>query len=180
MIRDFNLLATADNYNRSQACSELWMLLRAVGDETPSVDRSPVKGLITARTSLDPQEAIRRLREELHVNRDHFKVLLRVMPIEVRVQTTLEEIKEASRRLASKIPEDDAYRITVEKRRTDLRSMEVIDAVAEGIERRVDLENPDWVLLIQIIGRTTGISVIPPDGLLNVQKERAALPAKGQ
>ena len=180
MIRDFNLLATADNYNRNQACSELWMLLRAVGDETPSVDRSPIKGLITARTSLDPHEAIRRLREELHVKRKHFKVLLRVIPIEARVPTTLVEIVEASRRLASKIPEDKAYRITLEKRRTDLRSMEVIDTIAEGIERRVDLENPDWVLLIQIIGRTTGISVIPPNGSLNVQKERAALPAKGQ
>jgi tRNA acetyltransferase TAN1 len=180
MIRDFNLLATADNFNRSQACSELWMLLRAVGDETPEVDRSPVKGLITARTSLDPLEAIGRLREELREKSKHFKVLLRVMPIEARVTTTLEDIVEASRSLASKVPEEETYRITVEKRRTDLRSMEVIDAVAEGIERRVDLENPDWILLIQILGRTTGISVIPSDGLLNVQKERAALSAKGK
>ena len=179
MIRDFNLLATADNINRSQACSELWMLLRAVGDEAPNVDRSPIKGLFTARTNLDPQEAIRRLREELHEKTDHFRVLLRVMPIEVRVPTALEEIKEASRMLASKITEEESYRITVEKRRTNLRSLEVIDAVAEGIERRVDLEAPDWVLLIEIIGGTTGISVIPADGILNVQKERAALPPKG-
>jgi len=180
MIRDFNLLATADNFNRSQACSELWMLLRAVGDETPEVDRSPVKGLITARTSLEPIEAIRRLRGELHAKAKHFKVLLRVMPIETRTPSTLEDIVEASRSLASKIPEGETYRITLEKRRTDLRSMTVIDAVAEGIERRVDLEDPDWVLLIQILGRTTGISVIPPDGLLNVQKERAALSAEGK
>jgi len=180
MIRDFNLLATADNFNRSQACSELWMLLRAVGDEAPEVDRSPVKGLITARTNLDPLEAIRRLREELLENSKHFKVLLRVMPIEARVPTTMEDIKEASRSLASKIPEEETYRITVEKRRTELRSMEVIDAIAEGIERRVDLENPDWTLLVQILGRTTGVSMIPSDGLLNVQKERASLSAKGK
>ena len=179
MIRDFNLLATADNINRSQACSELWMLLRAVGDEAPEVDRSPIKGLITARTNLEPLEAIRGLRGELHERADHFRVLLRVMPIEARVATSLEEIVEASRGRASRIPEDESYRITLEKRRTDFRSLEVIEAVADGIQRRVDLEAPDWVLLIEIIGGTTGISVIPADGILNVQKEKAALSAKG-
>ena len=177
MIRDFNLLATTEFYNQSGACSELWMLLRAVGDETPAVDRSPVRGLITARTRLDPVEAIRRLRVEFRECPDHFRVLLRVLPIETKVRTDLDEIVVASNRLAAKIGKEESFRITVEKRRTDLRSREVIDAVAEGIDRKVDLEDPDWIVLIEIVGRTTGVSVIRPDGLLNVQKERARLSA---
>ena len=179
MIRDFNLLATTEFYNQSRACSELWMLLRAVGDETPAVDRSPVRGLITARTNLDPVEAIRRLRVEFRERPDHFRALLRVLPVETKVRTDSGEIVEASHRLAAKIGEDESFRITVEKRRTDLRSREVIDAVAEGIDRKVDLEDPDWIVLIEIVGRTTGVSVIRPDGLLNVQKERARLPTDG-
>jgi tRNA(Ser,Leu) C12 N-acetylase TAN1 len=42
----------------------------------------------------------------------------------------------------------------------------------------VDLENHDWIVLIEIIGNSTGVSVIRPEGLLNVQKERASLPAE--
>jgi tRNA acetyltransferase TAN1 len=179
MIRDFNILATTEPHSRSEACSELWMLLRAVGDETPAVDRSPVKGLITARTNLDPLEAIGRLRTELREDPDRFHVLLRVIPVETRVRTDLNGIAETAEKMAERVGEAESFRITVEKRRTDLRSLEVIDAVAEGIDRRVDLEEPDWIVLVEIVGKVTGISVIRPEGLLNVQKERAGLPPEG-
>jgi tRNA acetyltransferase TAN1 len=179
LIRDFNLLATTERRNESDACSELWMLLRAVGDETPAVDRSPVRGLITARTDLNPFVAVKRLRAELHESPDHFRVLLRVIPVEAVIQTGLEEIVEAIHELASRIGEEESFRITVEKRRTVLQSMEVIDAVADGIDRKVVLEEPDWIVLIEIVGRVTGISVIRPEYLLNVQKEKARLSADG-
>lgn len=178
MIRDFNLLATCEPLNQSAASSELWMLLRAAGDEKPAVDRSLAKGLITARTHLDPLDAIARMRAELRENPDHLKFLLRIIPIQNRVSTSLDEIKETAQSMASRIGEDESFRVTLEKRRTDLRSREVIDAVAEGIPRRVDLENHDWIVLIEIIGNSTGVSVIRPEGLLNVQKERASLPAE--
>jgi tRNA acetyltransferase TAN1 len=179
LIQDFNLLATSEIRSQSEACSELWMLLRAVGDETPAVDRSPVKGLITARTKIDPVEAIESLKDELHRSPDSFRVLLRIMPIEAVVRTEIGVIAEAAQGLASKIGESESFRVTLEKRRTGLRSREVIDAVAGGIERRVDLEEPDWVVLVEIVGNHAGISVVHPEGLLNVQKERAGLPAQG-
>ena len=179
MIREFNLLATSEVWGESAACSELWMLLRAVGDETPIVDRSPIRGLIAAKTDLNPVEAVGRLRSELRENPDGFRVLLRVMPVEAIVPTDLGGIVEAAHELAAKIGENESFRITLEKRRTHLRSREVIDAVAQGIDRRVDLEDCDWIILIEIIGRITGLAVIPRDGLLNVQKERARLLSKG-
>ena len=178
MIPDPNLLATSEIWSESEACSELWMLLRAVGDETPVVDRSPIRGLIAARTNLDPLEAIGRLRSELAENPEGFWVLLRVIPVDAMVPTELDGIVGAAHRLASKIGEGESFRVTLEKRRTHLRSREVIDAVAEGIDRRVDLEGYDWNVLIEIIGKTTGISVIPRHGLLNVQKEKAGLSSK--
>ena len=180
MIRDFNILATTEPHSRSEACSELWMLLRAVGDETPAVDRSPVKGLITAKTNLDPIEAIGRLRAEFREDPDRFRVLLRIIPVETRVRTDPNSIAETAGKMAERIGEVESFRITVEKRRTDLRSLEVIDAVAEGIDRRVDLDEPDWIVLVEIVGKVTGISVIRPEGLLNVQKERTGLLPEGQ
>ena len=180
MIPDPNLLATSEIWSESEACSELWMLLRAVGDETPVVDRSPIRGLIEAKTGLDPLEAIGRLRSELEKRPEGFRVLLRVMPVEVMVPTDLEGFAEAVRGLAPRIGEDESFRITLEKRRTHLGSREVIDAVAEGIDRRVDLEGYDWNVLIEIMGKTTGISVIPRHGVLNVQKEKAGLPSESE
>jgi tRNA acetyltransferase TAN1 len=180
MITDLNIIATCDRLRESEACSELWMLLRAVDDESPAVDRTRIRGLISARTGLNPLEAIRSLREKLRRNPEGFKALLRVIPVQSVVETDLDAITEASHRMATRMGEGDSYRITVEKRRTGLRSREVIDAVADGLPQRVDLENPDWNILIEIVGNATGVSVIPPDGVLNVQKERVLLTAKSE
>jgi tRNA acetyltransferase TAN1 len=178
LIPDPNLLATSEIWRESEACSELWMLLRAVGDESPAVDRTRIRGLISARTSLDPLEAIRRLREELERDPEGIKVLLRVIPVQAVVESDTDTIKEASHRMSTRMGEGESYRITVEKRRTGLRSRELIEAVAEGLPQRVDLENPDWIVLVEVMGNATGVSVIPPDGVLNIQKERALLTAK--
>jgi tRNA acetyltransferase TAN1 len=180
MVSDPNLLATTERMNESEACSELWMLLRSVGDEKPIVDRSSIPGLIIAKTMLNPVEAVSKLRSELHMNPEVFRVLLRVIPLEVTVDTGLQAIKDTARKLASKISVGESFRITVEKRRTRLRSREIIETVADVINHRVDLEDPDWVILIEVIRRMTGVSVIPPEGVLNVQKEMARLLAEGK
>jgi tRNA acetyltransferase TAN1 len=172
MIEDPNLLATSEIWRESEACSELWMLLRAVGDETPVVDRTRVRGIISAQTGLAPIEAIRRLRVELQGNPEGFRVLLRIIPIQATVPTEIEAMVKKTMEMATRIGEKESFRITLEKRMTDLRSREVIDAVAKDINRKVDLENPDWIVLVEIVGKVTGLSVIPADGILNIQKER--------
>jgi tRNA acetyltransferase TAN1 len=96
-----------------------------------------------------------------------------VLPIEAVVPTELDTIRKAAKQLAGKIGKD-TFRITVEKRHSPVESIEVIRAVAGEIESKVDLENPDWVILIQILGGQTGISVIRPDQMFSsvVEKRR--------
>jgi tRNA acetyltransferase TAN1 len=61
----------------------------------------------------------------------------------------------------------ETFRITVERRNTLLRSSEIIANVASIIENKVDLENPDWIVLVEIIGKLAGISVIRPDEMFS-------------
>jgi tRNA(Ser,Leu) C12 N-acetylase TAN1 len=82
--------------------------------------------------------------------------------------------------LGAAMPPDASYRITVEKRRTKFGSHELIDAVAEKFNQKVDLENPDWVILIETAGKQTGVSVVRPASILNVQKERVRLAAEAK
>ena len=173
MIPNFNLIATTNRREESWGCTELWMLLRDIEDPKPIVDRSSIYGLIAARTNLNPMEAIGKLREELERRPEAFKHLIRLMPVETVVPSEIERIKEAVLSLSEQIGGGESFRITVEKRRTTLRSREIIEAVAEGINRKVNLENPDWVILIEVIGKYTGISVIKPSETLNTVKERS-------
>ncbi|MCX6648763.1 MAG: THUMP domain-containing protein [Candidatus Bathyarchaeota archaeon] len=175
MARQFNILATTERINEGRAGSELWMLLRAVGDEAPVVERMGIWGIIIAKTPLEPAEAVAKMREEFIKKPDSIQALFRVIPIQRLVPTTLEEIVKNTTELAAAIGPEETYRITVEKRRTRLGSHEIIDAVADKIERKVNLDNPDWVILIETAGKNTGVSVVRPASMLNVQKERVRL-----
>ena len=170
MLRDFNMIATTDRINESGACSELWMLLRAVGDDEPAVDRMGIWGLICARTTKDPVEAITSIDALLRSRIKKASAILRLMPIQRTIPTELDKITNVALELSQIISSEDTFRITVEKRRTSLGHMEIIDKIAEKLNQRVDLENPSWVILVEIIGKITGVSVIRPARIINIQK----------
>jgi tRNA acetyltransferase TAN1 len=172
MLRDFNLLATTSRGNEDEAYSELWYLLGEIGDSAPTVDKTGVAGLIAAKTAFDPFEVIERFREILKERPYEFRYILRIIPIEKVVRTDLGEIQRVATELSSKIGKNETFRVTVEKRFTETSTKDIIEAAAANIEREVNLNNPDKVLLIEVVGGLTGVSVIKPDEILAVVKEK--------
>lgn len=172
MLKDFNLLVTTTRGNEDNACSEIWYLLREIGDEKAEVDKTGVSGLIAAKTSLNPFEVIAKFREILKERPYEFRYSLRIIPIEKVVRTRIEEIAKAAEELAPRIGENETFRITVEKRFTEISTRDVIEAAASKIERKVNLEKPDKILLIEIVGGQTGISLIKPQDIISVSKEK--------
>jgi len=172
MLRDFNLLATTFRGSESDACSELWYLLGEVGDSAATVDRTGVAGLIAAKTAFNPFDVIEKLRKILHERPYEFRYTLRVIPIEKVVRTDLREIQRAATELGSKIREEETFRVTVEKRFTETPTRDIIEAAAANIERKVNLNNPNKIILIEVVGGLTGISVINPNEILVVLKEK--------
>lgn len=172
MLRNFNLLATTSRGNEDDACSELWYLLGQIGDSASTVDKTGVTGLIVAKTAFNPFEVIEKFRKILHERPYEFRYTLRIIPIEKVVRTDLGEIQRAATELNSKIGENETFRVTVEKRFTETPTRDLIEAAAANIERKVDLDKPDKILLIEVIGGLTGISVIKSDDILYVMKEK--------
>ncbi len=152
--------------------SELWYLLREIGDEKALYDRSGIPGLVIVKSSLNPFEVIRRLRELAEERPWEFRYVLKITPIEIVVPTDLEKIKEAVAELASKISENETFRITVNKRATTLSTREIIETAASVINRKVDLKNPDKIVQIEVLGGTTGISIIRQGDILSIAKIR--------
>ena len=172
MLKDFNLLVTTTRGNEDNACSEIWYLLKEIGDEKAEVDKTGVSGLIAAKTNIDPFEVIAKFREILRERPYEFRYSLRIIPIERVVKTRLEEIAKVAEELAPRIGENETFRITVEKRFTEISTKDVIEAAASKIERKVNLEKPDKILLIEIVGGLTGISLIKPEDIISVSKEK--------
>ncbi|MGY5864595.1 MAG: THUMP domain-containing protein [Candidatus Thorarchaeota archaeon] len=119
-----------------------------------------ISGLLACKTSLDPFDVVHRLREFALENAYQFRFAIRFTPLEECVDSNLEDIVEATRRLLPKIGEDESFRVTVRRRHTDLENMEVVTAVAEEIPRKVNLDAPDKTVIVEVVGDWTGLSVI--------------------
>jgi tRNA acetyltransferase TAN1 len=172
MLRDFNLLATTSRGNEDDVCSELRYLLGEIGDSASTVDKTGVAGLIAAKTAFDSFEVIEKFRKILRERPYEFRYTLRIIPIDKVVRTDLDEIQQVATEVSSKIVEGETFRVTVEKRFTETPTRDIIEAAAANIKRKVDLHKPDKVLLIEVVGGLTGVSVIKPDDILVVMKEK--------
>lgn len=172
MIRDFNLLVTTGRGNEGEASSEIWYLLGEIGDTAAKVDKTGVSGLIAAKTAFEPLGVIEKLRGLLKQRPYEFRYSFRIIPIEKVVRTTPAEIERIVTELAPRIKENETFRITVEKRFTTTSTKDLIDAAAANIERKVNLNNPDKIILIEVVGGLTGISIIKPTDILVVAREK--------
>jgi len=154
-------------------CNELLYLLKdELGDAQAETSKTKIKGLIVAKTTQDPCATIEKLRAILKERPYEFRYALRILPIERVVPTDLEEIKRATAELAAGIGENETYRVTVEKRFTAIHSKDFIEAAASDIKRKADLKNPDRILLIEVVGALTGVSLLKPSDILAVGKEK--------
>jgi len=172
LLKDFNLLVSTSRGNERNTCSEMWYLLGEAGDRTAVVERTQIIGLVVARTKIDPVTAIEKLRSLLLQRPWEFRYTLKVTPITGTVPSDPQGIEDFAVKLAESLKKDEKYRITVEKRRTSISGRVLIEAIAKQIDRKVDLDEPDRIVLIQILGDVTGVSVIPPDRILSVEREK--------
>jgi tRNA acetyltransferase TAN1 len=169
----FNLIVSTSRFREEETQDEILDLLEMFGDPDAESEITEVKGLILAQTALNPFELIEKLKELVASEPWRVRYILRVLPVEAVVPTALDAISQAAKDLAAKIGKE-SFRITVEKRHSSLESIEVIKSIAGEIECKVELENPDWVILVEIIGSQTGLSVLRPDQMFSsvVEKRR--------
>ncbi len=170
-MQRFNLLISTYRNRENDCVSELWYLFREIGDDQAEAQKTRTSGLVTVKTKLDPFEAVRKLEAMAKERPWDFRYVLKLTPIEVVVPTSLEEISKAASELAErKIPIDESFRVTVNKRATALRTHDIIEAIASRISRKVDLTNPDRVVQVEVLADVTGISVLKPEEVVSIVK----------
>lgn len=172
MLNDFNLIVSTSRGNERNTCSEMWYLLGEVGDRGSTIETTSAIGLVVAKTKLDPIKAIRDLRTLLKERPWEFKYTLKLVPIQKVVEAKVEAIDEAAHHLAEGIGKEEKFRVTVEKRHTVLSSKVIIDTIAKRIERKVNLDEPDRIVLVEVIGEFAGLALITADDVLSVEREK--------
>ena len=163
---EFNLIVSTYRFREEHAQDEILELLDEFGDRTAESEIIEIKGMILVQSSLDPIAVIDKLKDLVASEPWQIRYILRVLPVQVVIPTRLDTIRQAARELITKIG-NDTFRVTVEKRHNSLGSMQIVKAIADQISNRVDLENPGWVILVQVLGGLTGVSVLRPNQIFS-------------
>ncbi|NVM02441.1 MAG: hypothetical protein HWN67_08895 [Candidatus Helarchaeota archaeon] len=170
MIKKFNFLISCPRLRERDACAEMWYFFSFIGDEEAKCRKSKFPGLLYAKSSLDPFDAIKKLREIAVDDPYSFRFILKIQPIEEIVPSEIDKMIEWVKKRSGAILNSQTFRVTVEKRMTDFDRDEIIMALAELIDRKVNLENPDKIIMVQILGDYTGLSIIEPEDIISIPK----------
>jgi len=170
-----NLIITCARHLEPETEKELSNILEEFGDLESKISITNMSGILTAETKLDPIEVIRKIRNMILDEPWSIRYCLRIIPIQRFIESKINQIEKTVEDLSGQILEDETYRISIKKRNSELSSQEIISKVANKIKNEVSLEFPDKVILIEILGNKTGISILKKLDVLSTEKTKRSI-----
>ena len=168
-----NLIVTSAKGLEARASAEFKEVALLSGIRKVTIERSAYDGIL--EVEVDSPKALLSFISEF-VRSEPFKVrfIMRIIPVSRVVDTKIEEIVAAVTELAPSIGTSERFRVTIEARDSPYSDKQLIDAIADAVDRKVGLDSPDKIVLIQIFGEYTGVSVLAPNEILSITKLKRA------
>ena len=170
-----NLIITCARHLEEETEEELRDILDELGDSEIEVSISDMSGILTAQTKLEPIEVVKKMKEILLDQPWSIRYCLRIIPIQKVIETKIELIERAISNISNQILDGETYRILIEKRNSDISSKEIITKIAHEIKNKVSLDFPDKIILIEILGGMTGISILKEADILSIEKTKRSM-----
>jgi tRNA acetyltransferase TAN1 len=170
-----NLIVTCPRNLELEAESEIKKILNELDDQEPEIFQTDMRGILMVNTILEPLKIIDWVKNKINDEPWFFRYCLRIIPVQKTTDTDIDKIKQNVMNLKSIIQENDSYRITVEKRNSNVSSSQIINEIAKIIPNKVSLDEPDWVILVEIFGEKTCISILKNDSIFSLEKSKRNL-----
>ena len=172
-----NLIITCPRHMEDEAVDEIQNILYDIGDESPDITITNMSGILVATTRLDPVSVPNKMRKILKDEPWTIRYCMRVIPIHATVDANIDAIAEAAIKEATRynIPSNSTYKISVEKRNTDISSSAIIESIARNIKNRVSLDHADITILVEILGKIAGISILRDTDIFSAEKIRRGM-----
>ena len=169
-----NLIITCARNLESETKNEIRKILDELGDQEPEILNVGMRGILMVNTIIEPSKIIDYVKNKIIEEPWLIRYCLRIIPIQRMTDTEIDKIKQNVIKLKDTIQKNDSYRITIEKRNTSISSSEIITEVAKIFPNKVSLNQPDWIVLIEILGNKTGISILKENEIFSLDKAKRA------
>lgn len=172
-MESINLLVTYHPYQQGLAEREVRRNVEEAGFQLEEMDKTTVQGVMGIRVRGDPKRLVATLRRSFSESPGMFSYTYHWVPIERWVPSTEGSMVEAAKELSEGIGSDERWMLHLHRRHLAKHSDELVKLLTDPIAKGpVDLENPQKILVVEILGDSTGMSVANKDEVLDVNKLR--------
>ena len=169
-----NLLVTCARNLEIETKNEIGKILDEIDGQESEVLNVGMRGILMVNTNIEPSKIIDWVKDKVVEEPWLIRYCLRMIPIQSVTETDMSKITKDVIKLKDVIQQNDSYRITIEKRNTDISSTEIITEIANIFPNKVSLNQPDWIVLIEILGDKTGISILKENEIFSLDKAKRA------
>ncbi len=163
-----NLLITFDPNHKGIAEAEIKEAMLRAGERYEIVSTS-VEGLFKLKTQ-DARRVVKKLADLYRRENQLLNTTHRYIPIDAWCKSEVTEMQKIIKGLVPNIGQNERWKMNISKRHWDkMHGTELIIKLTEVIDRaKVDLEKPEKIVQVEIIGPEAGISLVRQDELLEV------------
>jgi tRNA(Ser,Leu) C12 N-acetylase TAN1 len=159
-----DLLVSYQRGHYGRARREILHVLKLLGDEHPVTERTAVDGIAFVHTALDGRRVVQECRA-LFKEGVAFAEAVKWIPVDYWCDADLQAIHRLlAERVRDRIAPHESWGLKVAKHRWQrYHTDEIVAQLAGAIDRRVDLDHPDKLVRVDVLGAEAAISVLRPD-----------------
>ncbi len=172
MVKEANLLVTFDPTHQETAVKEINELLKAV-KEKASVLKTE-EGVAEVLVG-DAKKAVRQLFAIAEKDIEKFGHTFHWIPIEKWCKNTVADMQKNIKDFVKGIKQDEKWKMDLKVRKVKEKPDEIklIMKLTEVVDRpKVDLQNPEKIIKVEILGNKAGLALLGKNELLNIAKQK--------
>lgn len=171
-----NILVTFHQNAKVLAEEETRRNLKDVGASVEWLQESEVEGVFETLVIGDARKTVADIRALCLDHPELFQQTHHWVPIDRWVSCEEAEMVNAARELGKGINDTERWMMHLHKRHMQAHTTDLLMLLTEPIEVGVvDLENPDKIVVVEILGDRVGMALVQSEELLDVNKIRESL-----
>jgi tRNA acetyltransferase TAN1 len=149
----------------------MWFTLLICGDNYPIISKLTFPGLISVLTNINAKKVIKKIRLILKKDPHFFQFILKIIPIDFICETNIKVITNLIQdHTKNFIKEGDSFKIVLKRRKHEkIERNSVIERIARNIDNKVDLDNPDKIIRLEVLGNFCGVSFLEKNDTIRVR-----------
>ena len=164
-----NLMITYDPTHRSLAEAEVTDVFKRIAEEIKFLS-SEIEGVFKVATS-KPRESVKKLAKLCMKEPDLFRATYQYVPIDTWCASEIKVMQDIIKELEKDIKASERWKMTLNKRSYETPAMDVIIELTEVVNKpKVDLNNPEKIIRVEIFGDKAGIALLKADESFSVPK----------